>query len=201
LNYANVNPTGATGVVITDPVPINATFNATGSAPTVWSCPDGSPAGTVCTTSVGSVPGNATGSVTFALKVNNPLPAGVTGISNSASIGDDGANGADPTPGNNTTAENTPINLAPTKGDDDDEGGTDNNAPNPPPPGGPAGGSAPVSSPAIEPTPVLPVLLLPETGLREAQTGAGLNDALPWFVATSLILTSLALWQKAKRRN
>jgi uncharacterized repeat protein (TIGR01451 family) len=201
LDYANVSSTGATGVVITDPVPINATFNATGSAPTVWSCPDGSPAGTVCTTTVGSVAGNSSGSVTFALKVNDPLPAGVTGISNTASIGDDGANGADPTPGNNATAENTPINLAPTKGDDDDEGGTDDRAPSPPSPGGSAGEFAPVSPPEVEPTPILPVLLLPETGLREAQIGAGLRGALPWLAALGLTLASLALWQKAKRRK
>jgi hypothetical protein len=45
------------------------------------------------------------------------------------------------------------------------------------------------------------VLLLPETGLREAQTGAGLSGALPWFAALGLTLASLALWQKAKRRK
>ena len=86
-------------------------------------------------------------------------------------------------------------------GDDDDEGGTDDRAPSPPSPGGSAGEFAPVSPPEVEPTPILPVLLLPETGLREAQIGAGLRGALPWLAALGLTLASLALWQKAKRRK
>jgi uncharacterized repeat protein (TIGR01451 family) len=40
-------------------------------------------------------------------------PAGTTQISNTASIADDGANGADPTPGNNSSSDTTPLTAAP----------------------------------------------------------------------------------------
>ena len=39
------------------------------------------------------------------MQVNDPLPAGVTSITNSATVTDDGANGADPTPANNTDTD------------------------------------------------------------------------------------------------
>ncbi|MBI1879487.1 MAG: DUF11 domain-containing protein, partial [Chloroflexi bacterium] len=114
LTYTNTGPSDATGVVITDAVPANTTFNAAASAPTVWSCADGSPAGTICTTSIGTVLGNnIPGTVTYAVTVNNPLPPGVTQIDNTATIGDDGANGPDPTPPNNTSSDTTPLNGPP----------------------------------------------------------------------------------------
>ena len=37
--------------------------------------------------------------------MNDPLPAGVTSITNSATVTDDGGNGADPTPANNTDTD------------------------------------------------------------------------------------------------
>jgi uncharacterized repeat protein (TIGR01451 family) len=202
LNYANVSPTGATGVVITDPVPANATFNAAGSLPTVWSCPDGSPAGTICTTTIGPVPGNSSGSVIFALKVNNPLPSGVNSISNSASIGDDGANGPDPTPGNNVATENTPVNPPQSPPDSGSGGGNGNgskdSSPPPPPAAPPPAPAAPVVPP--EPTPALPVLLLPETGLRTTQT-TSLGTVLPVLTAVGLTLTLLSFWAKSRRKK
>ncbi len=108
LNYANIGVRGATGVVITEVVPANTTFDAAASDPG-WSCANGSPAGTLCTFVVGSVPATAGGSVRFAVRVNNPLSAGVTTISNTAMIGDDGANGPDLTPQNNTGVAVTPV--------------------------------------------------------------------------------------------
>ncbi len=113
LTYQNTGDQNASGVLITETVPANTTFNATASAPTVWSCADGAAAGTPCTTSIGALNGGASGSVNFGLTVNNPLPSGVTQISNTATISDDGANGLDPTPADNTASDTTPVTAAP----------------------------------------------------------------------------------------
>ncbi|MCP4371072.1 MAG: DUF11 domain-containing protein, partial [Deltaproteobacteria bacterium] len=62
LTYANVGNQDATGVVITDTVPANTTFSAVSSS-SVWSCSDGSPAGTVCTFDMGDLAGGVSGRV------------------------------------------------------------------------------------------------------------------------------------------
>ncbi len=108
LEYRNVGNQGATGVVITETVPANTTFSATGST-SGWSCADGAPAGSTCRLDVGSLPAGAGGIATFTVVVSNPLPPGATGIVNTASISDDGANGSDPTPANNTATVNSPF--------------------------------------------------------------------------------------------
>ena len=110
LTITNVGNQGATGVTITDTVPAHATFNAALST-AGWSCANGDPAGTVCTFSYGNLAAGASGSVTFAVTVVTPLPSGVTQISNSASVADDGSNGADPTPGDNSSSDNTPVDA------------------------------------------------------------------------------------------
>ncbi len=108
LSYANVGNQGATGVVITETLPANTSFNVAGST-SGWTCVAGS-----CTFSVGSLSGGGgSGSVDFAEGVANPLPAGVTQISNTAVIGDDGSNGADPKPADNTAGETTPVTAVP----------------------------------------------------------------------------------------
>lgn len=106
LDYANISNTGATGVVISETVPDNTTFNAASSS-IDWVC-----VGTACTLTLGDVPGNSSSSVAFAVDVDNPLPANVTQINNSASITDDGSHGPDPTPENNVTNDNTPIGTS-----------------------------------------------------------------------------------------
>ena len=112
LDYSNTGNRNAAGVVITETVPANGTFVAAGSTPG-WSCAHGSPAGTVCTFALGSLAVGASGSVQFAVKVNDPLAVGVSVISNNASIGDDGRNGADQNPADNTASDTTPIVAAP----------------------------------------------------------------------------------------
>jgi len=113
LNYQNVGNQTATGVVITDTVPANTVFNAAVSTPG-WVCtPDNNP-GSTCTFAISDVAGGgAGGSIDFAVTVDNPLAAGVTEITNSASITDDGNNGVDPTPDNNLDSDITPVNAAP----------------------------------------------------------------------------------------
>ncbi len=108
LTYANTGGQGATGVVITETVPEHTAFvGPTGS--TGWSCASGAPAGTTC---VHLVAGNS-GDIQFIVDVLTPLPASVTHIDNTAIIADDGRNGMDPTPANNTATTTTPVNAAP----------------------------------------------------------------------------------------
>lgn len=112
LSYENVGNQTATGVVITETVPASTTF-APGSSTAGWVCvPDGS-AGNTCTISIVDLDAGDSGSVTFAVVIDNPIPAGLTQIANSASIADDGTNGPDPTPGNNNDNDTTPVNGAP----------------------------------------------------------------------------------------
>jgi uncharacterized repeat protein (TIGR01451 family) len=113
LSYTNTGNVGATGVTLTETVPANSRFNAAAST-AGWSCADGSPAGTTCVLNAGALAGGGgSGSALFAVTVDNPLPAGVTQVANSALVGDDGANGADPAPGNNSASDTTPISAAP----------------------------------------------------------------------------------------
>lgn len=106
LDYANISNTAASGVVISETVPDNTTFNAAASTAN-WIC-----VLTACTYTLNDVPGNSSGSVVFAVDVDKPLPANVTLINNNASIADDGSKGPDPTPENNITSDNTPIGTA-----------------------------------------------------------------------------------------
>jgi len=110
LTYTNTGPTDATGVIITETVPANTTFNALASDPTVWSCPDRSPAGTTCPFTVGRLAAGDTDTVTFAVTVDDPLPQGVTEIFNTAVIGDDGASGPEPLY-DNSDSEDTPLTI------------------------------------------------------------------------------------------
>ena len=102
VNYANNGNQGATGVVVTETVPANTTFVASGSS--TWTgCADGAAAGTVCTNTVGALAAGGNGSLTFKVKVNNSIPGGTTQITNTATIDDDHANGTDPNTADNTT--------------------------------------------------------------------------------------------------
>ena len=77
-------------------------------------CAPNSNAGSTCTFAVGIVAGGgAGGSVTFAVTVNSPLPAGITQIANTAAIGDDASNGIDTAPANNSSSDTTPVRAAP----------------------------------------------------------------------------------------
>jgi len=92
LNYNNHGSQGATGVVISETVPLNTTF-VVSSSTTGWSCIDGAPGGTICNFNLGSLSVGATGTISFAVKVINQLPSGSPQIQNTAAIADDGTNG------------------------------------------------------------------------------------------------------------
>jgi uncharacterized repeat protein (TIGR01451 family) len=112
LTYANAGPAGATGVVLTETVPANSVFNP-GASTAGWVCPTGNNAGSTCTLSIGTVAAGGGSTATFSTTVFNPMGAGISQISNTASIADDGTHGADPTPGNNTASDTTPLTGAP----------------------------------------------------------------------------------------
>ena len=112
LTYANSGTGGATGVTLTETVPANTTFNA-GASTAGWSCAPNNNAGSTCTLSIGSVAASGGSSATFAVTVVTPVAAGVSQISNTASIADDGTHGTDPTPGNNSASDTTPVTGAP----------------------------------------------------------------------------------------
>lgn len=111
LDYANDGEQPASGVTLTETVPAFTSFTA-GASTAGWSCsPDGT-AGSTCTLALGALSAGATGSATFGVTVNSPLPPSVAQVANTASIADDGSHGADPTPGNNTASDTTPITGA-----------------------------------------------------------------------------------------
>jgi uncharacterized repeat protein (TIGR01451 family) len=113
LTYGNSGTASSTGVVLTETVPANTTFNA-GASTAGWVCTPNNNAGSTCTLAIGTVAGGAGPlTATFAVTASNPLPAGVTQISNTASIADDGTHGADSTPANNTASDTTPVTGAP----------------------------------------------------------------------------------------
>ncbi len=124
LSYANVGNQHATGVVITETVPANTTFNA-GASAAGWSCANGAPAGSLCTFAVaGVVPaGAAPASVLFAVNIPSPVPAGFESVFNAVSIADDGSNGTDPDPTNNQDDVTTPVNAVPQLRVTKDDGG------------------------------------------------------------------------------
>ena len=114
LSYSNATATNgqnAANVVLTETVPANTTFNATASLPSVWSCANGSAAGTSCTLNIGAVnAGAAAGTATFAVNVLAALPAGVIQVSNSSSIAENpNVNGTDRNAANNTGPDTTNI--------------------------------------------------------------------------------------------
>jgi fimbrial isopeptide formation D2 family protein/uncharacterized repeat protein (TIGR01451 family) len=112
LGYQNTGNQDATGVVITETVPLYTTFDA-GSSTAGWSCADRAPAGTTCTIALGTVAAGDSGSVKFAVKIAASLPAGIERVYNTAIIADDNGNGDDPTPNNNTASDDTPIRATP----------------------------------------------------------------------------------------
>lgn len=93
LQVTNVGDQGATGVLVSETVPADTTFNA-GSSTVGWSCANGSATGTLCTFTLGAVPVSAVPiPLSFAVNVV-PSPAG-SQIVNTATVADDGANGPD----------------------------------------------------------------------------------------------------------
>ncbi|MBN1668455.1 MAG: cadherin-like domain-containing protein, partial [Anaerolineales bacterium] len=111
LTYQNIGNQHASGVILTETVPANSSFTA-GASNSGWVCTPDASAGSSCTFALGSLAaGGASGSVTFAVTAADPFPVGVTEISNTASLADDGTGGLDPNTANNTATDTTPVDA------------------------------------------------------------------------------------------
>jgi uncharacterized repeat protein (TIGR01451 family) len=108
LSYSNVGTQGATGVVLTDTVPANTTFNPAASSPG-WTCVPNNNAGSTCTKPIGGMAGGATGTAQYGVFVHVSLTPPGTTITNTASIGDDNANGLELVTSNNVTTDTTQV--------------------------------------------------------------------------------------------
>ena len=83
--YTNTGSVDATGVQLTNVVPVDSSFNA-GLSSAGWNCvPDGA-TGSTCTYDVGSLAVGQSGSVNFGVTVAGSLSAGSLGIENTAVI-------------------------------------------------------------------------------------------------------------------
>ena len=101
LTYTNAGDQNASGVAISENVPAGTTFSGP-SGPGAWSCPAGSAARTLCTFAIGNLAVGAGGTVNFVVVVNDPPGVAVV---NTASIADDGANGPDGNPADNSATD------------------------------------------------------------------------------------------------
>lgn len=112
LTYTNTSTWDAGGVMITETIPLNTTFDPQASTPS-WFCTPGPQAGGVCMIALGGLDQLSSGSVQFVVTVTDTLPAGVEVITNTAVIGDDGTMGPDPNPGNNSSSGSAGVDAAP----------------------------------------------------------------------------------------
>ena len=111
LSYTNVGPKGASNVTIHETVPPNTTYASAGST-AGWTFTNGAVAGTLGSINVGTVNPGDTGSVTFVIKLNASIPIGTVSVDNTATIDDDGTNGPDLNPPDNTSTISTHIPTA-----------------------------------------------------------------------------------------
>lgn len=105
IDYENLGSEGATGVVLTETVPVGTTFHAAGST-AGWTCADGAPAGTTCELAIGNVGAGASGSAAFAVTIASPVPPGTTVIDNTVTIG---GNEEESTTDNNSDDDETSV--------------------------------------------------------------------------------------------
>ncbi|QIK63340.1 DUF11 domain-containing protein [Leucobacter viscericola] len=99
LTVTNSGNIGASGVVVSDTLPEGMTFVSCDSEPAV-ACSETN--GVVTATFPELAGGGGVATVTITVTVDAEQAAGVETLTNVASVADDGANGPDPTPGNNT---------------------------------------------------------------------------------------------------
>ncbi|CAG0931401.1 Collagenase ColH [Thermoflexales bacterium] len=105
LTITNSSVQDATGVAVTDTLPLHTAFSAASDG--------GSESGGVVTWPVFDVPFASTVTRTVTVQLAGALPAGVEEVTNVAIVQDDGANGIDPTPANNIASDTTLVEAAP----------------------------------------------------------------------------------------
>lgn len=111
IQYRNDGLGDATGVELEVSVPSNTFFASSGSS-SGWSCNDGAPAGTACTYPVGGLAAGDVGNKSFAVTLDSGVSPAVSEVSVSVAIRDDGSNGDDINPDNNTGGDTTPIDRS-----------------------------------------------------------------------------------------
>lgn len=110
VNVNNIGSDPATNVVVTSTVPQNAVFNAAlSSSSPAWSCPDGSPAGTVCTLTI-TDPLPIAGLIYAPLALTATLPAVPSNTYITATVTATSST-SDSTPDNNTSSASAIIDL------------------------------------------------------------------------------------------
>jgi uncharacterized repeat protein (TIGR01451 family) len=102
ITFRNLGTAPASGVILTERIPVGTDFEPSMSTPG-WNCDND-----VCDFQLlEPMPADASGAqppkvIRFALSPNATLPATVDRVTNTVQIGDDGTNGADSTPTNNS---------------------------------------------------------------------------------------------------
>ena len=120
INYGNNGSQGATGVLLTETLPPGSTFNAAGST-AGWT--ETAPGSGVFEFNVAALAAGTGGTITFSVIVNDPLAAGIDQLVNNVTITDDGTNGADEDPSDNSDNDTDNINAAPDLYVSKDDGG------------------------------------------------------------------------------
>lgn len=125
LQVDNTGDQDATGVIVTETVPLFTTFDALASTPG-WTCPNGSGPLVVCQYAIGPLAGQGGEQLVFAVRVDATVPAGVDIIENTVEVTDDGFEN-DPAapviPSTDTDTELTPLDALPLLALDKDDGG------------------------------------------------------------------------------
>ncbi len=111
LGISNTGNLAATGVVVTETVPAHTRFRTSGSS-AGWSCANDAPAGTNCTLDIASIAAGTTANETFVVRVDAPLPLGVSSVANTATVADDGNHGPDPDLTDNRATDTDAVPVA-----------------------------------------------------------------------------------------
>lgn len=112
LDVGNLGRSASGAVTLTETVPPHTTFSAADST-TGWSCAEGAGPGTACTLSLPPLASGQASAAEFAVRVDDALPAGAESTTNTATVNDDGSQGPDPVPGNNTATATATLAAAP----------------------------------------------------------------------------------------
>ncbi len=109
VQYSNLGYNAAQGVVITETLPENTSYNPADNSVNWILNGTGQ-----YEAALGSLAKGASGTLAFNVRVNSSIPSGTTAITDSVAISDDHASGSDPNPVNNSASVDTPLATGPT---------------------------------------------------------------------------------------
>lgn len=102
----NLGKQQASGIVLTETIPPHTRLLPEGTDP-AWRC-----SGAVCKADIDLRPFNSGVGLLFAIELDEELPEDLSILSNTAMVNDDGMNGPDPNPANNTATLLLPVTAA-----------------------------------------------------------------------------------------